>query len=283
MRSRTRRLFRCVPEHPRSPGTALNVSSATNDLRIRQNRFASTSSALAIACATGRRMPIATLVSHVRHKTLLLTRGLAVATLMPIGTCCAYDVATMCRPQRELTSDRSVLDSSPATSKDRLGRMFYDHHEFVRRWVQRFGLSVDHADDAAAEAFLVAAERLDDIKTGSERAFLFGTALRVAQKVMRTERRWVLEGDMDVRFGRSATPETLAAEHRAVDIVSQVVSAMDLELQTAFVGFEFDGQTARQIAEDAGVPLGTVASRLRRARQALRQALTAEAHKTFRH
>lgn len=170
-----------------------------------------------------------------------------------------------------------------ATSKDRLGRMFYDHHDFVRRWVQRFGLSIDHADDAAAETFLVAAERLDDIKSGSERAFLFGTALRVAQKLMRAERRLVLEGDMDVRFGRAATPETLAAERRAVDIVSQVVSTMDLELRSAFVGFEFDGRTARQIAEDAGVPLGTVASRLRRARQALRQALTAGVEKTFRH
>jgi RNA polymerase sigma-70 factor (ECF subfamily) len=189
----------------------------------------------------------------------------------------------MCRLQRELISDRSAPDSSQTTPMDRLGRMFSDHHDFVLRYVQRFGLSVDHADDAAAEAFLVAAERLDDIKLGSERAFLFGTALRVAQKLRRTERRWVPDGDMDDRFGRSATPETLAAERRAVELASDVVSTMDLGARSAFVLFEFDGRTARQIAEEAGVPLGTVASRLRRARHALKEALTAGAQKASRH
>jgi RNA polymerase sigma-70 factor (ECF subfamily) len=161
--------------------------------------------------------------------------------------------------------------------------MFDDHHDFVRRSVRRFGLSLDKADDAAAETFLVAAERLDDIKMGSERAFLFGTALRVAQKLMRTERRWVLEADMDVRFDRQATPETLAADRRAVDIVASAVSTMDLDARSALVRFAFDGHTARKIAEDAGVPLGTVASRLRRARQTLREALAAGVGRASRH
>ena len=187
----------------------------------------------------------------------------------------------MCRLQRALPSNRMSSDPSTAL-ENRLERMFDDHHDVLRRSVRKFGLSLDKADDAAAEAFLVAAERLDEIKMGSERSFLFGTALRVAQKLKRTERRWVLEADMDVRFGRSATPETLAAERRAVAIASDVVSTMDLEAQSAFVLFEFDGRTARQIAEEAGVPLGTVASRLRRARQALRQALTAGEAKSSR-
>ena len=157
--------------------------------------------------------------------------------------------------------------------KDRLGRMFDDHHEFVRRRVRRLGLSTDNADDAAAQVFLVAAERLDDIKTGSERAFLFGTARRVAQELARTERRWVLEGDMDFRLSRASNPEALAAERRAVGIVCDVVAEMDTNVRNAFMLFAFDGLTAKQIASDAGVPLGTVASRLRRARVALRRAI----------
>jgi RNA polymerase sigma-70 factor (ECF subfamily) len=174
---------------------------------------------------------------------------------------------------RELPNERCDLEDPSAAFKDRLGRMFDAHHDSVRRRVRRLGLSVDKADDAAAQAFLVAAERLDDIKTGSERAFLFGTALRVAQQLMRTERRWVLEGDMDVRFARSSTPEALAAHHRTVRLASQVIAAMDLDVRSTFTSFAFEGLTARQIADDAGVPLGTVASRLRRARVALRAAL----------
>lgn len=159
------------------------------------------------------------------------------------------------------------------TFQDRLGRMFDDHHDFVRRRVQRLGLSTDKADDAAAEAFLVAAERLDDIKKGSERAFLFGTALRVAQKLVRTERRWVLQGDMDFRLARSATPEALAAERRSLDVISEVVATMDFDVRSAFMLFEIEGLTTKQIAHASGVPLGTIASRLRRARRALRLAL----------
>lgn len=111
------------------------------------------------------------------------------------------------------------------------------------------------------------------IKMGSERAFLFGTALRVAHKLMRIERRWVLESDMDIRFSRTRTPEALAAEHRAIDLVHDAIQRMDHEVRNTFTRFEFEGLTTRQIADDAGVPLGTVASRLLRARETLRGAL----------
>ena len=185
----------------------------------------------------------------------------------------------MLRLRHEAASAGSEPKTSTATFKDRLGRMFDDHHDVVWRRVRRLGLSTDKADDAAAQVFLVAAERIDDIKTGSERAFLFGTALRIAQKLVRTERRWVLEGDMDVRLSRSSSPEALAAERHAVGIVHDVIAEMELEVRNAFTLFAFEGLTARQIADDTGVPLGTVASRLRRAREALRQALSMTGHR----
>jgi RNA polymerase sigma-70 factor, ECF subfamily len=231
---------------------------------------------LAETCVTGRRNATATLVSHLLSRTCDTTSttnaSFRVAPRDLIGTCCEH-VATMCRLLREVPDGRSKPDASMSTFQDRLGRMFDDHHDFVRRRVQRLGLSIDKADDAAAEAFLVAAERLDDIKKGSERAFLFGTALRVAQKLMRTERRWVLQGDMDFRLARSATPEVLASERRAVDVISEVVAAMDFDVRRTFMLFEIEGLTTRQIADASGVPPGTVASRLRRARRVLRLAL----------
>src|SRR6187402_3726597 len=84
-------------------------------------------------------------------------------------------------------------------SKARLERMFNEHHDFIWRLLRRLGLSTGGADDAAQHVFLVAAERIDDIKLGSERSYLFGTALRVARSQNRSDRRWVLEEDMDVR------------------------------------------------------------------------------------
>src|SRR5690242_16242078 len=92
------------------------------------------------------------------------------------------------------------IETAPSdASRARLERMFNEHHDFIWRLVRRLGLSAGSADDAAQHVFLVAAERLTDIKPGSERAFLFGTALRVARSQSRSDRRWVLEEDMDFR------------------------------------------------------------------------------------
>ena len=65
-------------------------------------------------------------------------------------------------------------------SKARLERMFNDHYDFIWRLLRRLGVGSEKADDASQQVFLVAAERMQRIKEGSERSFLFGIALRVA-------------------------------------------------------------------------------------------------------
>ena len=67
--------------------------------------------------------------------------------------------------------------------------MFNEHHDFIWRLLRRLGVSREKADDASQNVFLVATERVDSIKLGSERAFLFGTALRVARSQHRSEQR----------------------------------------------------------------------------------------------
>jgi RNA polymerase sigma-70 factor (ECF subfamily) len=153
--------------------------------------------------------------------------------------------------------------------------MFNDHYDFIWRLVRRLGLSRGSADDAAQHVFLVAAERVDDIKQGSERAFLFGTALRVARSVSRSEMRWVLEDDMDFRRANVARPEDLADQRRAVDMMGRILAKMDMDLKTVFVLSELEGMTMPQVAALLEIPVGTAASRLRRAREAFRNAVAA--------
>src|SRR5215471_21744398 len=85
---------------------------------------------------------------------------------------------------------------SPA-DRARLERMFVAHHAVVWRTLRRRGLDADTAADATQQTFLVAAERLPDINHDSERAFLVGTALRVAFSWGRKTVRWQLDEDMD--------------------------------------------------------------------------------------
>jgi RNA polymerase sigma-70 factor, ECF subfamily len=158
-------------------------------------------------------------------------------------------------------------------SKARLERMFNEHHDFIWRLLRRLGLSTGSADDAAQHVFLVAAERVADIKLGSERSFLFGTALRVARSQNRSDRRWVLEEDMDVRRSEAGRPEELLDHQRAVDLMGRILAGMTLDLRTVFVLSELEGMTMPEVATLVEIPVGTASSRLRRAREAFRAAV----------
>ena len=151
--------------------------------------------------------------------------------------------------------------------------MFNEHHDFIWRLLRRLYVSREKADDAAQNVFLVATERVDSIQPGSERAFLFGTALRVARSQQRSERRWVLYDEMDSRRSEAPRPEALAEQRMAVELMDRILCTMDLDLRTTFVLFELEGLSTPEIAELAEIPLGTAASRLRRAREHFRESV----------
>jgi FkbM family methyltransferase len=73
----------------------------------------------------------------------------------------------------------------PDVDRVRLARMFNAHHVTVWRTLRRRGLSADAAADATQQTFLLAAERLGDIRHECERAFLIETALRMAHTLGR--------------------------------------------------------------------------------------------------
>jgi RNA polymerase sigma-70 factor (ECF subfamily) len=168
-----------------------------------------------------------------------------------------------------------------AQRRSRLEKMFRAHHELVWRTLRRLGLGPEQAADAAQQAFLIAAERLGDIRAGSERAFLFGTAIRLARTAYRSGRRFQLEDDMDHRADAGSRLEELVDRRRAVELADRVLAQMEPSLLTVFVLFEIEGLSTPEIAELIGVPLGTAASRLRRAREAFR-ATAARMERTMR-
>lgn len=157
-----------------------------------------------------------------------------------------------------------------AHARERLERMFLEHHEFIWRLLRRLGRGPDSATDLVQQAFLIAAERLDDIRPESERAFLFGTALRLSRGVARRERRCQLEGDMDIRLSTSARPEEMVDQRRALALIDRILGKLPSDLLTVFVLYELEELPMLKIAELLQIPTGTVASRLRRAREAFR-------------
>lgn len=160
-----------------------------------------------------------------------------------------------------------------ARERRRLESMFREHHLFIWRVLRRHGLSPEGAADASQQVFLVASQRIGDIKLGSERSFLLGTALRLARAALRNNRRWQLETDMDhIRSGAAAAEEH-AWRRQLLGLADRALGELGPDLLTVFVLFELEGVAMREIAEIVDIPLGTVASRLRRARTAFRAAV----------
>lgn len=156
-----------------------------------------------------------------------------------------------------------------AVAVDRLSTMFHQHYDFVWRSVRRLGVPADAADDAAQEVFVVASRKLDAIENGKEKAFLFGAAIRVAADARRAVQRRRLSP-----VGVKAEPidampalDELVDQKRAREILDDLVAQLPEDTRPIFVLFELEGMTMASIASCLDLPAGTVASRLRRARE----------------
>ena len=150
---------------------------------------------------------------------------------------------------------------------DRLASMFHTHFAFVWRSLRRLGVPPATIDDAAQEVFVVASRRLDAIEAGKEKAFLFGTAVRVASDARRAQtRRRHADLDDDSVDG-SPSPDQLVEHKRAREMLDAIVAEMPDDTRPVFVLFELEGMTMAEIASALELAPGTVASRLRRARE----------------
>lgn len=150
----------------------------------------------------------------------------------------------------------------------RLRTLVDTHFDFIWRSLRRLGLPGPDADDAAQRVFWIASQKLDRIEEGKERSFLFGTACNVASDHRRAERRRKedFSDGIDVEDG-TASAEELVDRNRARLVLDRVLDGMTMEVRAVFVLFELEELSVPNIALLLGVPIGTVASRLRRGRE----------------
>lgn len=152
---------------------------------------------------------------------------------------------------------------------DRVDAFVRRHHAFVWRILRRNGLAPADADDAAQKVFLIAVDRISDIAEASERAFLYRTAAHVASKAQRTVRRRpdrAALGEHD-EPDHEPLPDALLDQRRARALLDRILAELSDELRAALILFDLEGLTKQEVAEALGIPPGTVASRVRRARE----------------
>ena len=154
----------------------------------------------------------------------------------------------------------------------------YDRHApaVFRYAIGRVGHS--HADDIMSETFLVAFNRRAsfDLSVVDARPWLFGIATTLIRKHARVEAlAWkglVADGAAAVPFDAIAAIGTRIDAEIAVKEIAAALRKMPARDRDALLLYAWSDLDYAGVAEALGIPMGTVRSRLNRARQTLRRA-----------
>jgi RNA polymerase sigma-70 factor (ECF subfamily) len=150
----------------------------------------------------------------------------------------------------------------------RLRRLVDAHWQLAARLLRNMGVPEGELDDGVQQAFLVVSDKLEAIRAGAERAFLAQTAVHIAARYRRAAgRSREVPTEQPEAPDPAASPEDLVDRGRAMRWLDRVLDEMSLDLRSVFVLYEVEEMTMAEIAAALDLPPGTVASRLRRARE----------------
>jgi RNA polymerase sigma-70 factor (ECF subfamily) len=136
------------------------------------------------------------------------------------------------------------------------------------------GVPRHEAQDLCQEVMLIVHRRLPDFEGRSLRGWLYGICVRVASDYRRSARvrREIPHGEVPEpgnTFGQMDQYERNAQRQRLLRALERVED----DKRTAFVLYEVEELTLAEVSEALGVPLQTVYSRIKAAREALRREL----------
>jgi RNA polymerase sigma-70 factor (ECF subfamily) len=150
-------------------------------------------------------------------------------------------------------------------------------HKLVMRYVR----NPAEAEDIAQEAFIKAYRALPQFRGDSAfYTWLYRIAINTAKNAVVSRDRSPIEYDLDRsntdesydmqgRMKDSETPEGLVLTDEIRSTVNAAIDALPEDLRTAIVLRELEGLSYEEIAAAMGCPVGTVRSRIFRAREAI--------------
>lgn len=155
----------------------------------------------------------------------------------------------------------------------RLRQLVDDHVELVARILRNAGTPEADVDDDVQRVFIALSNRLDDVRFGAEKSFLIQTALHMAAHSRRTlaRRREVVTESPPELADPLAGPEEAAHRQQVRRALDRILNEMDTDLRVVLALYEIEEMTTGEIAQVLEIPMGTVASRLRRARMDFRE------------
>jgi RNA polymerase sigma-70 factor (ECF subfamily) len=155
----------------------------------------------------------------------------------------------------------------------------YDRHfDFVWKSLRRLGVPVSDLPDVTQEVFVVVHRRLPEFEARAKlTTWLFRICLHAARDRARRAhvRREVADGKTTENLvAEGDNAERLLERRDDVALFESVLDGMTPDQRAVFVMFELSDMTGEEIATTIEIPLATVYSRLRLAREAFRRGAT---------
>jgi RNA polymerase sigma-70 factor, ECF subfamily len=162
-----------------------------------------------------------------------------------------------------------------------IAQLVAEYHQQAYRYAYRLTGSVHDAEDLTQELFLVACRKLEQLRNvENAQAWLFAI-LRNCFLKDRQRRRPALAVDLalDVDLLQAAPIDEKVDRDRLQAALNRLPEASRMVI----LMFYFEGSSYREIAERLEMPIGTVMSRLARAKEYLRSILTEPDHGREKH
>lgn len=149
--------------------------------------------------------------------------------------------------------------------------VYEEHFAFTWRTAKHLGAPDAHIDDVIQETFVIVHRRLSSFEGRSSiKTWLFGIVANVVRAQRRRVRGQSRDGDIADPEGvadPAAGPHERAARAEAARVVDDLLESLDEDKRAVFVLAELEQMSAPDIATALDVPLNTVYSRLRLARE----------------
>jgi RNA polymerase sigma factor (sigma-70 family) len=144
----------------------------------------------------------------------------------------------------------------------------------LARWLTR---NEADAEDVVQEAFLRAFRFYEDVHGSNCRAWLLTIVRNTCRTWLQANRAGeptiTFDEEMHTTETQSASPDAALLANADREMLHQAIEELPVEFREVIVLRELEGVTYKEIAEIAGIPMGTVMSRLARARGRLQQCL----------
>jgi RNA polymerase sigma factor (sigma-70 family) len=179
--------------------------------------------------------------------------------------------------------DEEALIASASRGDTRAFNQLVAHHQdMVYNLAYRILSDPEAAADASQDAFLSAFQAIGKFKGGSFKAWLLRIVTNACYDQLRLRKRRptssleavYIDTDPSSHFVNGGeSPEERAMRHELGQTIQEGIGRLTFDQRVTLVLSDVQGMSYREIAEATGVSLGTVKSRLSRARAGLRDYL----------